>query len=328
MCPRNQWCNTWPPPTSKNRDQPPYDNGWNLLVYGIDRNEFYLFGDDEGKVVTFENAFISYRVQQNNPTENPWKVETTCGDGPATPFGAINGSHVALKSRLPKDDVASISLDATSGLGSSPYPGKGTLIVEDEAIDYGSCENCTAMSKTITLNSLSRGRRTDAGNSTASDHPAGTLIHLACPAPRANSKSIIDHPITRHPVRETAYDPVVKRIWHVGGYQETFDLTDTWYYCLAESSSCSVLKVDTWTRVLTRTAAPPRKEAALAFDPEYQALVLYGGMFHGVVQDETWIFCTQIQTPASVARRRIPGTASLLKAARAVGMPRQCATTA
>jgi len=78
-----------------------------------------------------------------------------------------------------------------------------------------------------------------------------------------------------------AYDPVSQLTYLFGGYelQRGLPLDDLWAW-----------DGKTWTQVTTTTRPPGRGDAALAFDPERQSLILFGGVdySYGRYFDDTW----------------------------------------
>ena len=277
------WLQTWgtipAPPGS------PHNNGWNGLVFADVTSRFYLYANDSGGIVTFQNALVSYGLQGQAATLDPWQLESTCGTSTTQP---LPNQYITLGAPIGAADNV-LTLTVASGFPSS-IPAHGTLVCDNEAMDYTATDAKTGATS-ATFTGLTRGVRTAAGNGPPSPHAAGALVHFACPAPNAHGVPIADHPADRHPVREVAYDSKHGRLWQVGGYYENYTYKDTWYWCLAPSGECAANQVDHWVRLVTPTNVPGRQEGAITYDSDDDMLVLYGGLATGTPQRDTWVLC-------------------------------------
>ena len=97
------------------------------------------------------------------------------------------------------------------------------------------------------------------------------------------------HPPRSPPARGDAalvYDPVNQLFYLFGGWTELSNgsyvrLNDTWSFSLA---------LDRWAPVPASTAPSPRSDAAVAFDPSDDVLVLFGGFSGTTYLGDTWAF--------------------------------------
>src|SRR4029077_3604798 len=172
-CPANAWCQTY-----AGGGGSPGDFGWNNLLYVPDTNTFYLYAIAHGGQTPFESATTTYQHQtQQLLKSNPWKVVADCGDGADGSTSAItvctnagcttnnvnnNGNNGPNKDPQiligngngqttisPTDMSLALSYGSLFGKQQSnnatpTFTSAGTLIIDNEAIDYGAIEQGNA----------------------------------------------------------------------------------------------------------------------------------------------------------------------------------------
>ena len=102
-----------------------------------------------------------------------------------------------------------------------------------------------------------------------------------------------------------AYDPEGGFILLYGGYEATYGwyyFNDTWEFSNGN-----------WTEVYPAQSPPALGAAAMAWDPEVNAVVLFGGVAYGLSYNETWEFAagtwTQVNTSVAPSPRFSPAMA-------------------
>jgi hypothetical protein len=300
-CPKQGWCKLWPPSGYVPSAADMRSNGWTSLLSDPDHQQFYIFGMDNG-LVTFANAWwaMPWRnwpaLQKPVSEKQVWTFLSDCGTGTLA-RRAIHGEHFTLTQALSASASDSMEIGLDGSL-QRPFSQEGTVVLQDpagEAVHYRSCDqadahgqvitkgNCPAGSRRLLLRHLTRGYLSEAGYSeTGQNHSAGVVVYEACPAPRNMNGPILAHPSDQHPVRDSAYDSVRKRIWNFGGYNEVYSLRQTWYMPVEGKDAYH------WFRFLTPTLQPAEAESGGIYDPVHDVILRYGGIY---TPTALWLLC-------------------------------------
>ena len=298
-CPAHQWCQIYGRPMLPN-------SGYNNIFFSHDTGKFYLFAGNGLAPSTAANgpeanAFWSYSVRSEPAEKNPWIQVSDCGSTAATE----GRSQLLTVANAIDSNATAVTVNVRSGgdgLINLPFPKSGTLWIDDEAMEYSGCsstgasQDCGRGATALTLSSLKRGTRRQAGWLAASPHPAGALANLACAAPTLGGAGTTDHPPDRHSAANPTYDSKRGRLWVAWGWQERYSLQDTWYLCVFQTASCTADQIRAgWQRVPLFSSGGEEPgaytENATIYDPDNDVLVSFGGLKSGNATADTFVFC-------------------------------------
>jgi hypothetical protein len=300
-CPKTGWCKVWPQPGYTSKPSWMHSNGWATLIPDSNHKQFYFFGEDNG-LVTFANAWWAMpwkdwtKVRKPTSESELWTFLTYCGTGTLTPY-VIHNQNITLSHAI--DQAASvIELSPGQNRLAGKFSQEGTIVLQDpsgEAVHYERCDqaddrdnvvttaSCPGGSQRLILRNLTRGYLSNAGyNASGQPHASGTVAHDACPVPINMNGPIVGHPSDQHPVRDSAYDSKRKRVWHFGGYHESYSLRETWYLPTEGKDAFK------WFRFLTPTLQSGNAESGGIYDPEHDVILRYGGIY---TPTELWMLC-------------------------------------
>lgn len=277
-----EWCNTFPVAGQlSDHPTPPGFAGWNKLTYVPDAGRFFIFNSDG--IWTFSNSWWSYAVSGRVANNNPWIKESTSGTIQKT---VTDNSKGFLKSAVgPAETVIALQKGEGATFHPDPVHG-GVLMIDDEEIGY-TAANLSGDAFT----GVRRGLR----GTTAASHATHALVNAGAPAPQSRIQGqlvgVNDHIPDRHPFLTSAYDFRRHQLFQAGGILEGNKMTDTWYFCFVENEFCSKADVRVWKRLLTKTPAPGRADAAMTYDSDDDVMIWYGGQNFGSPVGDTWLLC-------------------------------------